>query len=144
MLKSMKYNEKIMLGEPIGEMKGKITSQRVIDVEGPTMETSISASGSLKGVQVTETLTYVATRTSTGVLHGMGNGVVMIGEGEVATYTGEGIGRFDSSGNLRWRGAIFFKTTSTGKLEFLNNIVGVFEAEVDSQGNFSDKTWEWK
>jgi hypothetical protein len=30
----MKYNEKIMLGEPIGEMKGKITSQRVIDVEG--------------------------------------------------------------------------------------------------------------
>jgi len=38
MLKSMKYNEKIMLGEPIGEMKGKITSQRVIDVEGPTME----------------------------------------------------------------------------------------------------------
>jgi hypothetical protein len=62
----------------------------------------------------------------------------------VATYTGEGIGRFDSSGNLRWRGAIFFKTTSTGKLEFLNNIVGVFEAEVDSQGNFSDKTWEWK
>jgi hypothetical protein len=80
MLKSMKYNEKIMLGEPIGEMKGKITSQRVIDVEGPTMETSISASGSLKGVQVTETLTYVATRTSTGVLHGMGNGVVMSGE----------------------------------------------------------------
>lgn len=48
MLKSMKYNEKIMLGEPIGEMKGKITSQRVIDVEGPTMETSISARAVLR------------------------------------------------------------------------------------------------
>jgi hypothetical protein len=29
-------------------------------------------------------------------------------------------------------------------LGFLNNIVSVFEAEVDAQGNFSDKTWEWK
>jgi hypothetical protein len=26
----------------------------------------------------------------------------------------------------------------------LNNIVGVFEAQVDAQGNFTDKTWEWK
>jgi hypothetical protein len=29
-------------------------------------------------------------------------------------------------------------------LGFLNNIVGVFEAQVDAQGNFTDKTWEWK
>jgi hypothetical protein len=43
-----------MLGESIGEMKGKISSQRVLDVDGPTMETNVSASGSLKGVQVNE------------------------------------------------------------------------------------------
>jgi hypothetical protein len=35
-------------------MKGKISSQRVLDVDGPTMETNVSASGSLKGVQVNE------------------------------------------------------------------------------------------
>ena len=34
-----------MLGDQVGEEKGKITSQRVLDVEGgpPKMETSFSA-----------------------------------------------------------------------------------------------------
>ena len=45
------------------------------------METSISASGNLRGAQVTETLTYVANQTSKGVLHGLGNGLIMT-EGE--------------------------------------------------------------
>jgi hypothetical protein len=134
-----------MLGELIGEMEGKVSSQRVIDVKGPTMETSVTASGRLKGVQVIETLTYVAKTSSKGVLHGVGNGIITTTEdGDLATYTGEGIGRFDASGVLNWRGAIFFEASSEGKLGFLNNIVSVFEAEVDAQGNFSDKTWEWK
>ena len=133
-----------MLGELIGEMEGKISSQRVIDIEGPTMETSVLASGSLKGVQVTEILTYVANPTSKGVLHGVGNGLITTEDGDIATYTGEGIGRVDASGLLKWRGAIFFEASSEGKLDSLNNIVGVFEAQVDAQGNFTDKTWEWK
>jgi hypothetical protein len=108
------------------------------------METSISATGNLRGTQVTETLTYVASQTSKGVLHGVGNGVIMSTEGELVTYTGEGIGKFDSSGTLKWRGAIFFTSESTGRLSSLNNLVGVFEAQVDAEGNFSDKTWEWK
>jgi hypothetical protein len=134
-----------MLGELIGEMEGKVSSQRVIDVKGPTMETSVTASGKLRDVQVIETLTYVANTSSKGVLHGVGNGIITTTEdGDLATYTGEGIGRFDASGVLKWRGAIFFEASSEGKLGFLNNIVSVFEAEVDAHGNFSDKTWEWK
>ena len=31
-----------MLGELIGEMKGNVSGQRVTDVEGPTIEKSIS------------------------------------------------------------------------------------------------------
>ncbi len=133
-----------MLGDPIGEMKGRVTYVKVVDVEGPTMETSVSASGTLKGVEVTETLTYMASPSSQGVLHGVGNGIIQSSDGEIATYTGEGIGRYDASGILKWRGAVFFQTNSGGKLEFLNNIVGVFEAQVDTQGSFTDKTWEWK
>jgi hypothetical protein len=38
-----------MLGEQIAELKGKIMGQRVLDSEGPTMETSISATGSFRG-----------------------------------------------------------------------------------------------
>ena len=133
-----------MLGELIGENEGKVSSQRVIDVKGATMETSVMASGRLRGVQVTETLTYVANTSSKGVLHGAGSGIITTQDGDLATYTGEGIGRYDASGVLNWRGAIFFETSSEGKLGFLNDLVGVFEAQVDGQGNFTDKIWEWK
>ena len=133
-----------MLGELIGENEGKVSSQRVIDVKGATMETSVMASGRLRGVQVTETLTYVANTSSKGVLHGAGSGIITTQDGDLATYTGEGIGRYDASGVLNWRGAIFFETSSKGKLGFLNDLVGVFEAQVDGQGNFTDKIWEWK
>ncbi|MDW0142327.1 MAG: hypothetical protein QOK82_04335 [Nitrososphaeraceae archaeon] len=133
-----------MLGELIGETKGKISNRNVVSVEGPTIETTVASSGTLKGVQVNEILTYVASPSSKGILHGIGKGVINTQDGEIATFTGEGIGRFDASGLLTWRGAIFFHTSSEGKLEFLNNKVGVFEAQVDSQGNFTDKTWEWE
>jgi hypothetical protein len=117
--------------------------QRVLDSEGPTMETSISTRGSVKGTQVNETLTFVARPTSAGVLHGKGHGVLMAGDSEMAAYTGEGIGRFTDSG-IKWRGAIYYRTSSTGKLSFLNNVVGVYEAEMDAEGNFTQKIWEWK
>ncbi|MGC2425435.1 MAG: hypothetical protein WA421_00240 [Nitrososphaeraceae archaeon] len=124
-----------MLGEQVSEFNGKITNQRVLDVEGPTMETSVAASGNLMGLSKV---------TSNGILHGVGNGIVMTADGEMATYTGEGIGRIDSTGSINWRGSIFCKTSSNGKLAFINNLVGVFEAQSDANGNFSDKTWEWK
>ncbi len=124
------------LGEQIAEFKGKVTGQRVLDVEGPTIETSVSTSGSLRGTQVNESITYVARPVSAGVLHGKGQGVMMAGESEMATFAGEGVGRITSS-SIRWRGAGFYRTSSTGKLSFLNNIVGVFEAEVDKDANIS-------
>ena len=134
-----------MLGEQIQELKGKVISQRVVDVEPPTMETSVSSSGSIKGTQVTEMLTFVGRpTTSKGVLHGKGMAIIMSGESDVATFIGKAVGRLGSSENISWRGSIFYSTSSNGKLSFLNNMVGVFESEIDAEGNFSDKTWEWK
>jgi hypothetical protein len=84
-------------------LKGKATGQQVLDVEGPTIETSVSVSESIKGTQVKEILTFVGRppppppTTSKRVLHGKGNGVIMAGELELATYTGEGVGRLSSS-----------------------------------------------
>jgi hypothetical protein len=100
-----------MLGEQILELKRKIIGQRVLDVEGPTIETSVSVSGSIKGTQVKETLTFEGrpTTTSKGVLRGKGKGVIMAGESELATYTGEGVGRVSSSGSINYRGSIFYK-----------------------------------
>lgn len=115
-----------MLGEQIAELKGKIIGQRVLDVEGPTIEISVSVSGSIKGTQVKETLTFEGrpTTTSKGVLHGKGKGVIMAGESELATYTSEGVGRPSSSGSINYRGSIFYSTSSNGKLAFLNNLIG--------------------
>jgi hypothetical protein len=134
-----------MLGEQVAELKGKVTSQRVLDVEGPSIETSVSVSGSLKGAQIKETLTFIGRPTNTsGIIHGKGIGVIMAGESELATYTGEGIGRIDPSGSINWRGSVFYSTSSTGKLASLNNLIAVFEAVIDAEGNFTEKTWEWK
>jgi hypothetical protein len=130
-----------MLGHQITDLKGKVTGQRVLDAEGPVFETSVSSTGTAKGVQINEILTYVGKPSSPGVLHGKGQGVFSAESGW-ATWTGEGIGHMTSSG-IKWRGAIFL-ISATGKLEFLNNMVAVFEAEVDPEGNFSEKSWEWK
>jgi hypothetical protein len=135
-----------LLGEQIEELKGKVISQRVVAVEPPTMETTVSSAGSIRGTQVTEILTFVGRpTTSEGVLHGKGIGIIMAtGESDVATFTGEAIGRPDSSGNITWRGSIFYSTSSDGKLSFLNNMIGLIEAEIDTEGNFSHKTWKCK
>jgi hypothetical protein len=150
-----------MLGEQYAELKGKVTSQRILDVEGPTIETSVSTSGTVKGVRVQEMITFINTPTAErGVLHGVGKGVLTTigngGEPEMVTYTGEGIGRLHSSGSIKWRGSVFtrkqyYSKTSgpsssqeEGKLSFLNNMVGIFESEIDAAGNFSEKVWEWK
>jgi hypothetical protein len=137
-------------------VKREVTSQRVLDVEGPTIETTVSTTGTMKGVQVQEMITFIGTPTERGVLHGVGKGIITtIGDGgelEMVPYTGEGIGRFDSSGGIKWCGSVFITekqyysetSLSQGKLSFLNNMVGIFESEIDAAGNFSEKMWEWK
>lgn len=131
-----------MLGEQIEELRGKITGQRMVNVD--TIETTVSSSGNIRGTQVTQVLTFVGRPPSEGVLHGIGMGMTMAGGSNVATFTGEAVGKSDSSGSISWRGSIFYKTSSTGSLSFLNNLVEVFEAQIDAAGNFSHKAWEWK
>jgi hypothetical protein len=112
----------------------------------------VATKGTIKGVQVQEIITFTGRPTAEkGVLHGVGQGVITTttagsagGEPEMVTYTGEGVGRISSSGGVKWRGSIFSRTSSGGKLSLLNNMVGVFEAEIDADGNFSEKIWEWK
>lgn len=61
----------------------------------------------------------------------------MAGKSEMATVTGEGIGRIDSTGSINWCGSLFFRTSSTGKLASLDNLVGVFETAISSEGNLA-------
>jgi hypothetical protein len=60
------------------------------------------------------------------------------------SYTGPGIGSITVPGKARFPGSVFYKTSLTGKLSALNNLVGVFEYEIDSSANTSNQVWEWK
>jgi hypothetical protein len=139
------------LGELIEEESGKITGRRVVDVEGPKIESSFTMNGKWVGQDVTYIGTYwgvmrEGTETQ-GVVYGEAQGVATTKDGQgMATYTVQGIGRSTSPGKIRFHGSVFYRTTPTsgGKLSSLNNKVGVFEYEEDEQGNCSVKVWEWK
>ena len=132
------------LGELIGEGSGKTTGQRVLDVEGPKIEVSFAMTGKYRGgIETSEIGTYSSVMregSEPGVMYGEAQGVITSRDGQgMATWTGQGIGRFTGAGKISFRGSIFYRTTSTGggKLSFLNNLIGVFEYEVDEQGNCS-------
>ena len=136
------------LGEQIGEASGKVSGQRVLNVDGtPKMETSIAMEGIYRGTSSKDVGTYLAVLKE-GLLHGVAQGIVFSKDGQgAASWTGQGVGRFTGPGKISFRGSLFYQTSSAsdgGKMSFLNNMIGVFEYEVDETGNCSVKVWEWK
>lgn len=134
-----------MLGNMIGEVFGKITGNRVLPHEGPfpKIESSYQESGKILGVDITDIGTYWSTTKTEGVLYGEANGVMMTSNNETVLYTAQGIGKFTEQGASTWRGSLYFQTRSQ-VLADLNNIVGLFEYEIDENGNTHAKIWEWK
>lgn len=135
-----------MLGEMFGEDQGKVTGVRVLPAEGqePQLEVSFQGSGHIFGIDYTEMATYRATLKSSGFMRGHGQGVLTTKDGELVTWTGEGIGKPKGKGSAAsWRGSVFYQTTSQ-RLAKLNGICAVFEHEVDEAGNAKSKMYEWK
>lgn len=134
-----------MLGEKIAEGKGKVTLQRVLPNPGgpPKMETTFQDTGTLLGLGTQETGTYTAVLRPDGTLFGEGQGIVMSAQGDAASWVGQGVGRLNKDGSTSFRGAIYFQTASP-KWERLNSYAGIFEHEVDAQGNTRGTVYEWK
>lgn len=135
-----------MLGEQIGEETGQITGMRVLPDEGAgaKVEVSFQQSGTLLGAHVSDMGTYISVTRPDGTLFGDGQGVTMTDEGEVATWRGQGVGRFTGHGMaVAYRGAIYYQTTSE-RLSRLNGIAVVFEYETDESGKAAAKAYEWK
>jgi hypothetical protein len=100
----------------------------------------------MKGIQIAHIATFY-TIPKDNILYGQGQGVITTrdGSGDMATEIGHGIGEFiDNGKKVKFRGSFFYKASSSGKLAFLNSIVGVFEYEADEAGNTFYKVWEWK
>lgn len=135
-----------MLGELIAEEKGKISGVRVLPSEGasPRLEVSFQGTGKLLGQEITEIASYVSVLMPSGVFNGIGQGLITTQQGDVATWTGTGVGRSTGSGlAASWRGSIGYQTSSQA-LAVLNKVVGIFEFEVDESGNTIGKVWEWR
>ena len=134
-----------MLGEKVGEIRGQTIGTRILPDEGhgPRMENTERGTGTLCGVHVDITVTYVGTLRPNGTIEGSGIGVVMTEDGESATYRGTGVGTFLRPGVTSWRGAMFYETTSS-KLSRLNGIAVPFEYTVDESGKSEGHFYEWK
>ena len=132
-----------MLGEQIGETKGKRLVRRVISIDPPTAEVSFEDTGQMFGIPTTGMGTYTSIIHPDGAIIGQGQGINMTQDGEGITWTGTGVGKFGPGGSVSYRGMLFFRTTSE-KLARVNNACGAFEYEVDASGNTVSKIWEWK
>jgi hypothetical protein len=140
----------LVLGNIFYEAKGKITNTRIIDSKGPKTESSFIAYGKIKSdIEVMEIGTFWGIPvTGDNKVYGEDRDIIYVKEVNnnyipSATARARVIGKPVSSSEMRFAGSVFFDAFVLGKLEFLNNVVGVFEAEVKDGINLSIRKWEW-
>ncbi len=133
-----------MLGEQIGEETGKVTSRRVISVDGGTkVEVTLQGTGKLLGVETRINVTYVAGIRPDGSLYGDGQGLVIGKGGEQATWKGAGAGKLLEGGAGSYRGAVYYSSDSPN-FRRLNTVAVIYEYSADADGNTKSKLWEWQ
>jgi hypothetical protein len=126
------------LGEPYFVEKGKITGQKEI---GPNRtQFTFTSNGTMNGnIEVTDTGEFVSVSKGNN-LTTTKNGVITTKDGsERANYTSIDVGNYTD-----YQGASAYSTNSTGKLSFLNNMMGIYKGETDVSGNFVLREWQWK
>ena len=133
-----------MLGELLGEEKGKVTTYRVIKSEGGhKVEITFRTEGTILGAPMHAIGTYSSHGRPGGFLLGEGQGVIMTKDGDSISWVGQGTGHFKPAGGVSFRGAVYYETASQ-KLVRLNGMAVIYEHETDASDNCSTKYWEWK
>jgi len=132
-----------MLGEVIGETRGKRIVRRMLSSDPAKVEVTFEDSGKMLGVDVSGFGTYSSEVRTDGSIYGECQGVYTSTDGEMLTWKGSGLGKFGEGGAVSYRGILYYRSPSQ-KLARLNTVAGVFEYEVDSKGEMHVKVWEWK
>jgi hypothetical protein len=133
------HAQTVTLGEPYFVEKGKSTVQKEI---GPNRtQYTFTSNGTINGnIEVTDTGEFVSVSKGNNLLYEQGQGVITTKDGsETANYT-----FIDVVNGTNYQGASAYSTNSTGKLSFLNNILGIYKGEADESGNFNLTEWHWK
>ncbi len=137
-------------GEPFFVEQGRIIGQRVLAVTPqPQLEFSFMANASINNedgvvINALNTGTSVSTLNADGTFRGQGQGILRTQGGEAATWTNQVVGSITPEGTIITRGVGIWSTPSTtGELAFMNNMITVFEVQIDREGNLSAREWEW-
>ena len=138
-------------GEPFFVEQGRIIGQRVLAVTPqPQLEFSFMANATINNdggnivINAINTGTSVSILNADGTFRGEGQGILRTERGDVATWTNRVVGSITPEGTIITRGVGFWSTPSvTGELAFMNNMITVFEVQVDREGNLSAREWEW-
>jgi hypothetical protein len=128
-----------ILGEPFFVERGKATVQKEI---GPNRtQFTFASNGTMNGnIEVTNTGEYVSVSKGNNLTFDQGQGVIKTKDGgETASYT-----FIEVFNGTDYQGALAYSTNSTGKLSFLNNILGIFKGGQDNSGNYALEHWHWK
>ena len=139
------------LGNPFFVEQGRIIGQRVLAVTPqPQLEFSFMANASINNgdddgvINAINTGTSVSTLNADGTFRGEGQGILRTQGGGVATWTNQVVGSITPEGTIITRGVGIWSTPSTtGELAFMNNMITVFEVQIDGEGNLSAREWEW-
>ena len=129
----------VLLGELIGEFKGKNTVYRVLS-DGK-IETSGQGTGKILGIDAFLITTSIG-NMSNGVFMGEVNTIITTMTGETVMLKGNAVGW--PSGNGGSTRAASIQMTSSEKLMRLNKVLCVHEYETDMTDNWTGKMWEWK
>jgi hypothetical protein len=132
------------LREPYFVEKGKLTGQKEI---GPNRtQYTFTTNGTMNGnIEVTNTGEFVSVSKGNNLAFDQGKGVIATKDGsETANYTFIDVENDTQGGKTIFQGASAYSTNSTGKLPFLNNMLGIFKGETDQNGNIVNTEWQWK
>ena len=138
---STTHDESLTLGEPYFVEKGMVTTQKEIATN--ITQFTFAANGTMNGnIEITDTGEFKSIskgEPATGLLTTK-HGVITTKDGsEMANYTGIDVGNYTD-----YQGASAYSTNSTGKLYFLNNMLGIYKGETGASGNFVIREWQWK
>jgi len=134
-----------MLGELLYEGKGSLAGSRILNVDEYKIEHSMIEKGKFRDIEITMLGTFWTIPSGKNVTYVEGQGIITTKDGQdTATFRGYGIGTSKGQVIVSFRGSVIYKSSTNGKLSFLNNKIGVFESEVDESGTSTEKHWEWK
>nr|MDP9499341.1 hypothetical protein [Thermoproteota archaeon] len=116
----------------------------------PQLEFSFMANASINSgddgvINAINTGTSISTLNADGTFRGEGQGILRTQDGDVATWTNQVVGSITPEGTIITRGVGFWSTPpTTGELAFMNDMITVFEVQIDMEGNLSAREWAWR